>query len=42
MMKLLEGRTRIAGTKIFNENENIDYKEFKEVIIIKINSKKIT
>jgi len=41
IMNLLEGRARIVGIKIFNDNSNIEYDEFKEAIIKEMNSKGI-
>jgi len=35
----IKKRAKIAGTKIFNDNENIDYKEFKEAISKEMNLK---
>lgn len=37
----IKKRAKIAGTKIFNDNENIDYKEFKEAISKEMNLKGI-
>lgn len=40
-INLLEERGRIAGTKIFDEKENVEYDEFNKAIINERNSKKI-